>query len=76
MGLFEKFKKKETLISEQTTLVPGVGRMPYPAYRGNEPYIFVSYSHVDSELVFAEIKRLNEVGYNVWYDEGISPGNE
>lgn len=76
MGLFDKFKKKETLTSEQTMLVPGVGRMPYPAYRGNEPYIFISYSHNDSELVFAEIKRLNELGYHVWYDEGISPGNE
>ncbi len=76
MGIFDKFKKKETVTAEQTTLVPGVGRMPYPAYRGNEPYIFISYSHADSELVFAEIKRLNELGYHVWYDEGISPGNE
>jgi len=76
MALFDKFKKKETVTAEQTTLVPGVGRMPYPAYRGREPYIFVSYSHIDSELVFAEIKRFNELGYHVWYDEGISPGNE
>ena len=29
--------------SRKTTLVPGVGRLPYPAYRGKEPYIFVSY---------------------------------
>ena len=26
----------------QTRLVPGVGRLPYPAYRGKEPYIFIS----------------------------------
>ena len=76
MGLINKFKKKESFVSEQTTLVPGVGRMPFPAYRGNEPYIFISYSHSDSEIVFTEIKRLNELGYHVWYDEGISPGNE
>ncbi|MEA5017367.1 MAG: leucine-rich repeat protein [Erysipelotrichaceae bacterium] len=75
MGILDKLKKKET-ITEQTKLVPGVGRMPYPAYRGREPYIFISYSHRDSQLVFAEIKRLNEFGYHVWYDEGISPGNE
>jgi len=76
MGLLDKFRKKEDVTTEQTKLVPGVGRMPYPAYRGKEPYIFVSYSHKDSQLVFAEVKRLNELGYNVWYDEGISPGNE
>lgn len=60
----------------QTRLVPGVGRLPYPAYRGNDPYIFVSYAHLDSERVFAEIKRFNEAGFHVWYDEGIAPGNE
>lgn len=59
-----------------TTLVPGVGRLPYPAYHGDEPYIFVSYAHSDAKLVFDEIKRFNESGYHVWYDEGISPGNE
>lgn len=50
--------------------------MPFPAYRGSEPYIFISYAHVDCERVFKEIKGFNENGYNVWYDEGISPGNE
>ena len=60
----------------RTRLVPGVGRLPYPAYRGNEPYIFVSYAHLDQDKVFAEIKRFNEAGFHVWYDEGISPGNE
>ena len=60
----------------QTKLVPGVGRLPYPAYRGNGPFIFVSYAHADNDIVFPEIKRFNEAGFNVWYDEGISPGNE
>lgn len=50
--------------------------MPFPAYRGSEPYIFISYAHVDAERVFKEIKDFNEHGYNVWYDEGIAPGNE
>ena len=63
-------------MDNDTKLVPGVGRLPYPAYRGSEPYVFVSYAHVDSEKVFAEIKRFNETGFNVWYDEGIAPGNE
>ena len=60
----------------QTRLVPGVGRLPYPAYRGKEPYVFISYARLDSERVLAEIKRFNEAGFHVWYDEGIAPGNE
>ena len=50
--------------------------MPDPAYRGNEPYVFVSYAHLDSERVLAEIRRFNEAGFHVWYDEGIAPGTE
>ena len=75
MGLFDRFKKKDSA-QEESKLVPGVGRLPYPAYRGKEPYIFVSYAHADSARVFKEIARLNEAGYHVWYDEGIAPGNE
>jgi len=66
----------EDMNTMQTKLVPGVGRLPYPAYRGKEPYLFVSYAHDDQDLVFAEIKRFNEAGFHVWYDEGIAPGNE
>lgn len=57
-------------------LIPGIGRIPFPAYRGKEPYIFVSYAHADAEMVFAEISRFNKQGYKIWYDEGIAPGNE
>lgn len=48
---------------------------PGPAYRGDQPYIFVSYAHVDMELVYPEIEWLTNQGFNVWYDEGISPGS-
>ena len=49
---------------------------PFPAYKGDEPYIFVSYSHKDSDAVFPEITRLNDQGVNIWYDEGIEAGAE
>ena len=66
----------EDMNAMQTKLVPGVGRLPYPAYRGNEPYVFISYARLDKDRVYEEIKRFNEAGFNVWYDEGITPGNE
>ncbi len=49
---------------------------PYPAYRGDQPYIFVCYSHADNELVYPELVRLKAQGCNIWYDEGITPGEE
>lgn len=45
------------------------------AYKGDQPYIFISYAHKDSETVLPIISRLQEDGYRVWYDEGIAPGS-
>ena len=68
---------KEKLVSkEETKLIPGKGRYPIPAYKGPEPYIFLSYSHKNADKVLPEIDRLCKLGYHVWYDEGIAPGNE
>jgi TolB-like protein/tetratricopeptide (TPR) repeat protein len=39
------------------------------------PYIFVSYSHDDSESVHPEIARARDLGIQVWYDEGIKAGS-
>ena len=49
---------------------------PFPAYQGSDPFIFVSYRHADSEVVYAELEWLNACGFNVWFDEGITPGEE
>lgn len=46
------------------------------AYQGDNDYVFVCYAHEDSNHVFAEIERLVELGFNIWYDEGISLGHE
>ena len=45
------------------------------AYKGETPYIFISYAHKDSEAVIPVITRLQQEGYRVWYDEGIAPGS-
>ena len=49
---------------------------PFPAYSGDEPYVFVCYAHDDSDVVYPEMAWLHEQGVNLWYDEGISPGSE
>ncbi len=45
-------------------------------YIGEEPYIFISYSHKDSAEAAELIRNLIEAGYRVWYDEGLTPGSE
>jgi formylglycine-generating enzyme required for sulfatase activity len=51
-------------------------QLPCAAYTGKEPYLFISYAHVDRKQVYPEIKALYERGYRIWYDEGITPGSE
>ena len=45
-------------------------------YEGTEPYIFISYSHVDRERVLALVAAMDERGYRVWYDAGINAGEQ
>lgn len=47
---------------------------PVDAYQGNEPYIYVSYAHSDSDAVLEHIKKLRNAGFRIWYDGGIAPG--
>ena len=49
---------------------------PFEAYEGEEPYLFISYSHQDAHLVYPEITQLRDAGYNIWYDEGVAASNE
>ena len=44
------------------------------AYQGNDPYIFISYAHRDSERVLPIVDRLLNEGFRVWFDVGIIPG--
>lgn len=48
---------------------------PLAAYRGKGPYVFVCYSHENSDSVYSDLYALNEGGINLWYDEGISAGS-
>ena len=45
------------------------------AYEGKEPFIFISYSHKDSDRVMPIIEGLQQRGFRVWYDEGIEWGS-
>ncbi len=49
---------------------------PAPAYLGEDPFVFVSYSHLDEKIVYQEIRWLQDHGVNVWYDTHIQAGSE
>lgn len=49
---------------------------PLAPYKGDQPYIFISYAHADARKVYPIIKKLQEDGFRVWYDDGIDPGTE
>lgn len=63
-------------VSNEDEKIPHVDNVPFPAYGGDDAYAFVSYAHKDYKIVYGEIKRFHKQGLNIWYDEGIAPGNE
>jgi predicted esterase len=48
---------------------------PLPACDGSRPYVFVSYAHDDKVSIYQEIRQLQDQGFEVWWDGGISPGS-
>lgn len=46
----------------------------FKPYEGEKPYIFVSYAHNDSEEVIPVLNKLHDLGFRVWYDEGLELG--
>jgi len=74
-------KIEEDPILEELTTVSFLGdptkfRIPFKAYNGDEPFLFVSYAHTDKLQVYPIIDYLDKSGFNVWYDEGISASEE
>ncbi len=48
----------------------------FEAYTGNEPYLFVSYSHRDTAQVYPILDALHDCKYRIWYDESCETGND
>lgn len=48
----------------------------FKPYEGSRPYLFVSYSHRQSDEVVDTIRLLHERRCRVWYDEGIPAGGD
>ena len=48
----------------------------FEAYTGNEPYLFISYSHRDTAKVYETLDLLHDRKYRIWYDESCETGND
>lgn len=48
----------------------------FEAYTGNEPYLFVSYSHRDTDKVYEVLDLLHDAKFRIWYDESCETGND
>lgn len=44
-------------------------------YKGNAPYLFISYAHKDIDKVYPELLYLQKNTYRIWYDDGINGGD-
>ena len=47
-----------------------------PNYSPEDHYVFISYSHKDSDVVYSDLNKLYELGIKFWYDKGLDAGSE
>lgn len=67
-------KAKNTLSANDQEF--GNVQTKFEAYNGKEPYLFVSYSHRDTEKVYPILDALHDRKYRLWYDESCETGND
>ncbi|MBO5925584.1 MAG: leucine-rich repeat protein [Clostridia bacterium] len=51
-------------------------KMDLNSYEGNEPYIFISYSHRDSQEVYRILKMIDREKFRFWYDDTMEIGED
>lgn len=66
---------KTTKKTENVEVFPNI-QTKFEAYTGNEPYIFISYSHRDTAKVYPILDALYDKKYRMWYDESCENGND
>lgn len=64
---------KKTIVEEE--VFPDL-QTKFEAYTGDEPYLFISYSHRDTEQVYQVLDILYDNKYRMWYDETCEMGND
>ncbi len=68
----QTYKKENSVEKEEFPLI----QTKFEAYNGNEPYLFVSYSHRDTDKVYPILDALYDCKYRIWYDESCETGND
>ena len=48
----------------------------FEAYTGKEPFLFISYSHRNTEQVYPILDMLHDRRFRIWYDESCETGND
>lgn len=68
----------QTIKKTQETDIEGYADIhtKFEAYTGGEPYLFVSYSHRDTQSVYPILDELHDKKYRLWYDESCETGND
>jgi len=51
-------------------------KISFKVYNGTEPYIFVSYSHANSNAVYKILNRLDRERFRLWYDDTMEIGED
>ena len=69
-------KQNQNVIIDENGVEIARSKTKFDAYTGDEPYLFVSYSHRDEKVVYSILDKLHDQKYRIWYDESCETGND
>ena len=47
----------------------------FDVYDGDDKYVFITYAHKDAKSVFSDLEQFNDLGINIFYDDGLPVGS-
>ncbi len=51
-------------------------RIKFDAYEGSEPYLFISYSHENADIVYRILNKMDEEKFRIWFDDTMEIGED
>ncbi|MBQ8689379.1 MAG: leucine-rich repeat protein [Clostridia bacterium] len=62
--------------NKMTNIYTGYTLGDLVSYEGSEPYIFISYSHADTDEVYSFLKYIEREKFRFWYDDTMEIGED
>ncbi len=63
------------MVQQKSQTAPHRVKPSFDVYDGDNKYVFITYAHKDAKSVFSDLEEFNDLGINIFYDDGLPGGS-